>query len=815
MKKHEFNVEGMTCSSCANHIEKAINSVPGVVLGNVNLLTNKASVTVDDTFDMTQLVQAVDASGYHVTPLEQAHEQALQLSVQGMTCSACAQHVTKALLSIDGVIDASVSEVLNQAKVNYDPRKVRLIDMQEAVHKAGYDVSKLDRTIGQSDVQSNRPLIEMVIGLVLGAVMLYITMGQMFAYKLPMPQILNVDLNPLSYVWMQWIITVPIVAINGNIFIKGMKTLRHRAPNMDTLVAMGTGAAIIYSLYGTVQILNGSMHYVHHLYLESAVVILALIRFGKYVESASKSKTTASIKALLNLKPKTALLKRDETIVEIDVDDIRIGDLLVVRPGMNIPMDGLVVEGESSIDESMLTGESIPVDKNVNDSVVMGSINLQGHLIIAASVNAENTKLAQIIALVEQAQTEKAPIAKIADKVSGVFVPVVLVLAVVSGLFWFVYQGNVETALTVFVTVLVIACPCALGLATPTAIMVGTGLGAHHGIFIKSAESLEAASHVQTVVFDKTGTLTHGKPSVTDVMVFEGTKERLMQYVYSLENLSEHPLASAMVEKAKAMSLIPLPVTKFKALIGQGVEGFIEDQLIRVGNQTLLHPVSDRAVMNEIEALSKEGKTVMVVVNDHAVMGIIAVADTIKEEAIQTVKKLHNLKLNVVMLTGDHELTAHAIAKILKIDHVYAQVLPEEKASTIEGLQKEGKVMMVGDGINDAVALVQSDVGVAIGSGTDVAVESADIVLMNQSLESVVATLKLSKNTMTNIKQNLFWAFAYNVIGIPFAMGIFHLVWNGPFLNPMIAGAAMALSSVSVVVNALRLKQIPIVEKNA
>lgn len=809
MKNHEFKIEGMTCSACVNHVEKAINGVSGVVKGSVNLLTHKASVETDDTFDINQLLLAVDNSGYHATPLIKPSVSNLELSVEGMTCSACARHVTKALEGLDGVLDASVSEVLNQAKVTYDPSIVRLVDMQEAVHQVGYAVHKLDRTQLGREVPSKRPLIEMVVGLVLGAIMLYITMGQMFTLKLPVPSLIDIDRNPQIYIAMQWLITIPIVLLNANIFTKGMKTLRHRAPNMDTLVALGTGAAIAYSLYGTVQIINGSMHYVHHLYLESAVVILALIRFGKYVESASKSKTTASIKALLNLKPKTALLKRADRVVEIDVDDIRIGDHLVVKPGMNIPMDGVVIAGESAIDESMLTGESIPVDKHLNDVVVMGSMNLHGSLVIEARVNAENTKLAQIITLVEQAQTGKAPIAKMADKVSGVFVPVVLVLALVSGLFWFFYQGNVETALTVFVTVLVIACPCALGLATPTAIMVGTGLGAQHGIFIKSAESLEQASHVQTVVFDKTGTLTHGKPVVTDIIVFSGSETSLMQHVYSLEVLSEHPLATAMVDKAKAMGLDPLPVHKFKALVGQGVEGLIENQWIRIGNQKMLTSTNPD-VMRAIETLSVQGKTVMVVVNELDVLGLIAVADTIKEEAIQTIQKLHDRHLKVVMLTGDHALTAQAIAKTLNIDQVYAQVLPEEKAGYIQRLQETGVVMMVGDGINDAIALVQSDVGVAIGSGTDVAVESADIVLMNQSLASVVSTLKLSKNTMTNIKQNLFWAFAYNIIGIPFAMGIFHLLWQGPFLNPMIAGAAMALSSVSVVVNALRLKHISI-----
>lgn len=807
MDDRNFNIEGMTCSSCQIHVEKALKSVEGVENVSVNLLTGKAHVEVSKDLDDAVLMKAVEDSGYTATPITTSTIKEVKVSVEGMTCSACANHVTKALQSVHGVESASVSEILNQANVRYDSTTTRFIDMKDAVVRAGYDIHVVDQSQTELPQTSKKSYYEMIVGLVLAVAILWITMGQMFAWKLPIPTFLSLDLNPVNNIIAQWILTFPIVLLNLKIFTKGFKTLMHKAPNMDTLVALGTSAAILYSVYGTLQVFLGHHHYAHHLYLESAVVILALIRFGKYIESESKSKTADAIKALLNLKPKTALLLRGEGIVEIDVDDILLGDRLMVKPGMAIPMDGIIEEGNASVDESMLTGESIPVDKAQGDSVVMGSINMNGTLVIKTTTNHENTKLSQIIAMVETAQTEKAPIAKIADKVSGIFVPVVLVLAILSGIFWFFYGSDLEQALTVFVTVLVIACPCALGLATPTAIMVGTGLGARQGIFIKSAQSLEQASHIRHVVFDKTGTLTYGKPVVTDILELGLDTHEIMERALSLEILSEHPLGLAMVSKAQEMNLKPLKVDDFKIRVGQGVAGYIDGKFIQIGNAKMLKdPEQYQDELNKIDALAKQGKTAMVLLVDGTVKGIVAVADTIKEDAKETVANLHKLGVNVVMITGDHKYTAQAIAHELGIDTVFAEVMPEDKAHHVQTLQKSGPVMMVGDGINDAVALVQSDVGVAIGNGTDVAVESADIVLMNHNLKSVVSSLKLSKLTMITIKQNLFWAFAYNVIGIPFAMGVFKLLFNGPMLNPMIAGAAMAFSSVSVVVNALRIR---------
>lgn len=807
MDDRNFNIEGMTCSACQIHVEKALKNVEGVETVSVNLLTGKVHVAVSKDVDDTVLIKAVEDGGYNATPIKTSSIKEVKLSVDGMTCSACANHVTKALQSVEGVESASVSEILNQASVRYDSNTTRFIDMKDAVIRAGYDIEVIDSSNLELTQTSKKSYYEMIAGLILALGILWITMGQMFAWKLPLPVFLSLEIHPINNVLAQWILTVPIVLLNLKIFTKGFKTFMHKAPNMDTLVALGTSAAILYSVYGTIQVLMGHHHYAHHLYLESAVVILALIRFGKYIESESKSKTADAIKALLNLKPKTALLVREGSIVEIDVDDILVGDRLLVKPGMAIPMDGIIEEGNASLDESMLTGESIPVDKAMGDHVVMGSINLNGSLTIKTTTTHENTKLSQIIAMVEKAQTEKAPIAKIADKVSGIFVPVVLVLALVSGIFWYLYGSDLEQALTVFVTVLVIACPCALGLATPTAIMVGTGLGARHGIFIKSAQSLEQASHIRQVVFDKTGTLTYGKPVVTDIIEGGLKTLEIMQYALSLEMLSEHPLGLAMVSKAQEMNLKPLKVDDFKIRVGQGVEGYVDGRFVQIGNAKMLKdPKQYQEDLLKIDVLAKQGKTAMVLLVDGAVKGVVAVADTIKDDAKETVSNLHKLGINVVMITGDHSYTAQSIANQLGIDTVFAEVMPEDKAHHVKTLQKDGPVMMVGDGINDAVALVQSDVGVAIGNGTDVAVESADIVLMNHNLKSVVSSLKLSKLTMKTIKQNLFWAFAYNVIGIPFAMGIFRLLFNGPMLNPMIAGAAMAFSSVSVVVNALRIR---------
>ena len=810
MSEKTYNIEGMTCSSCQVHVEKAIAGVEGVKRVDVNLMTNQARVEGD--VDSELIEKAVSDSGYKVVYPEETLK-TVHLKIQDMTCSSCVANIEGALSTLDGVEKSVVNLMSEKAIVTYDADKIKLVDIIKVIESQGYVAMREEDVVDLSDSEQDRvhkkEKTNLIVSLVFAAVILYVTMGQMFVYKLPLPAIVNPDVYPMNYAILQIILTIPVVYIYRSFYTNGFRTLFKGNPNMDSLVAIGTGAAIVYSIYGVYRIAMGDVMFAHHLYFESASVILALIGLGKYMESISKSKTTSAIKSLLNLKPDKAILLRDGIEIEIDSDEISIGDLLVVKPGSSIPMDGIVVEGGSSVDESMLTGESLPIDKMVDDEVVMGTMNINGRLIVRALVDNNNTKLSKIIELVENAQNEKAPIAKMVDKVAGVFVPIVIVIAIVSGLLWFAFTKDVELSLTIFVTILVIACPCALGLATPTAIMVGTGVGAQNGIFIKSAESLEVASHIDTVVFDKTGTLTHGKPVVTNIISDLGELE-FLGIVGSIEKMSEHPLAQAIYNEAVARDAVMDDVLEFNNLVGRGVTGIYQEKTLRVGNEKMMneHNISFDAYAESIVSLAKEGKTAMIAALDSEVIGLVAVADTIKDEAVATVSSLLSMGIDVIMMTGDHKDTAAAIAKQIGIEHVFAEVLPDEKASYIEKLQQEDKkVMMVGDGINDAIALVQSDVGIAVGTGTDVAIESAKVVLMKDNIKDVVNALSLSKATMRNIKQNLFWAFAYNIIGIPFAAGVFKVLFNGPLLDPMIAGAAMALSSVSVVTNALRLRK--------
>ena len=808
-------IEGMTCSSCQSHIQSDLNKLDAIETAEVNLMTKQARVVFKDQINDDLVIQSVKDSGYEVV-LEKANElKTVELKVIDMTCSSCVASIEKVLDATEGVSSSTINLLNEQAFVTYDPSVIKLVDILEVIRSVGYDAMRSEDVVvmdsDEIEQQHKEEKRDLWISLVLGAIILYITMGQMLPTKLWIPKFINPDTQAMNYAILQLLITLPVMYLSRKIFSRGFKTLWKRNPNMDSLVALGTGAAIVYSFFGMWKIAVGEVSYAHHLYFESAVVILALISLGKYLENMSKAKTGTAIKALLNLKPETAILLRDGKEIEIDADEIRIGDTLVVKPGSAIPMDGVVVDGTSAVDEAMITGESLPVSKQKDDDVIMGTMNVNGRLLIEVTVDAHDTKLANIISLVENAQNEKAPISKMVDKVAGVFVPIVIVIAILSGIFWFFYSGDIEMALTIFVTILVIACPCALGLATPTAIMVGTGLGASNGIFMKSAESLEEASYIDTVVFDKTGTLTHGKPVVTDILSNDDTS--FLQLVASVEAMSEHPLAQAIVNEAQDQNLEFLEVGDFNNIVGHGIEAMIDQKPIYIGNEKLmiLKGIDYKTYADDVNRLAGEGKTAMFATYDGHVLGVVAVADTIKEESEQTVKDLEKMGIDVIMMSGDHKITAEAIAKSIGIHHVLAEVLPEDKAFHVEQLQQQGKkVMMVGDGINDAIALVQSNVGVAVGTGTDVAIESANLVLMRDNIQDVVSALKLSKATMVNIKQNLFWAFAYNVIGIPFAAGVFKLLFNGPLLNPMIAGGAMAFSSVSVVLNALRLKNFKI-----
>nr|WP_330389984.1 copper-translocating P-type ATPase [Tepidibacter formicigenes] len=632
-------------------------------------------------------------------------------------------------------------------------------------------------------------------------------MGHMLG--LPLPKIIEPMDNPLNFALVQIILTIPIIIAGYKFYTVGFKALFKGSPNMDSLIAVGTSAAIIYGIYAIYQIINGNMEYSKDLYFETAGVIIALILLGKYLEAVSKGKTSEAIKKLVGMQPKTATVIQENKEIVISIEEVEVGDILLVKPGEKIPVDGVVVEGHSSVDESMLTGESIPVEKKIGDNVVGASINKNGVIKFKATKVGKDTALSQIVRLVEEAQGSKAPIAKLADIISGYFVPIVMAIALISGVAWYISGQSVVFSLTMFISVLVIACPCALGLATPTAIMVGTGKGAEYGVLIKSGVALETAHKIETIVFDKTGTITEGKPKVTNIITLGNfTEEELLQLAASAEKGSEHPLGEAIVRGAEEKNISLLNLDKFYAIPGHGIEVEIENKKIYLGNEKLMKDKNIQMTLkDESDKLANEGKTPMYMAINNKLEGIIAVADVVKESSKKAIDMLHEMGIEVAMITGDNKKTASAIAKQVGIDVVLAEILPEDKANEVKKLQEKNKVVaMVGDGINDAPALAQADVGIAIGSGTDVAMESADIVLMKSDLVDVVTAIKLSRSTIRNIRQNLFWAFAYNTAGIPLAAGIFYAL-GGPKLNPMFAAGAMALSSVSVVTNALRLRK--------
>ena len=742
-KQKEYIIEGMSCASCAMTIENAVSKIPGVDKASVNLATEIMTVEANDSVTPEAIAKVVDGVGYSARPRGKSVEE----------------------------------------------------ELEEKNEKKEAHLREMKRNL--------------IVSAIFTVPLLFIAMADMVG--IPMPAFLSPMQSPVSYALIQLALSLPIVWLGRRFFVDGFKALSKGHPNMDSLVALGTSAAFLYSLYGTYHVLEGHAHFAMNLYYESAGVILTLITLGKYFEDVSKGKTSMAIQTLVGLAPKMATVLRDGQEVEVPVEEVQVGDFIRVKPGEKVPVDGVVIEGNSTVDESMLTGESIPVSKSVGDEVIGASLNKTGSFILKATKIGKDTALSQIIQLVEQAQGSKAPIAKLADKVSGVFVPIVIVLALVSGLAWyFLGQESWVFALTITISVLVIACPCALGLATPTAIMVGTGKGAENGILLKSGEALEEANHVNMVVFDKTGTITNGTPVVTDVVTAENTDaDALIRLAASLEVASEHPLGEAIVAKAKEQGAAFDEVTNFEAIPGFGIKGHVGETLVFLGNEKWMRENGLANVeMNEkANRFAEQGKTPLYIGYNDAVQGLIVVADTVKESSARAIQTLHEMGIQVAMMTGDHERTAQAIAAEVGIDRVFSEVLPQDKANYVSKLQEEGYIVaMVGDGINDAPALAQAQVGIAIGTGTDVAIESADAVLMKSDLMDVPAMLKLSRATIRNIKENLFWAFAYNVIGIPFAMGVLHL-FGGPLLNPMIAGAAMSFSSVSVVLNALRLKR--------
>ena len=742
-KQKEYIIEGMSCASCAMTIENAVSKIPGVDKASVNLATEIMTVEANDSVTPEDIAKVVDGVGYGARPRGKSVEE----------------------------------------------------ELEEKNEKKEAHLREMKRNL--------------IISAIFTVPLLFIAMADMVG--IPMPAFLSPMQSPVSYALIQLALVLPIIWLGRRFFVDGFKALSKGHPNMDSLVALGTSAAFLYSLYGTYHVLEGHAHFAMNLYYESAGVILTLITLGKYFEDVSKGKTSMAIQTLVGLAPKMATVLRDGQEVEVPVEEVQVGDLIRVKPGEKVPVDGIVTEGNSTVDESMLTGESIPVSKSVGDEVIGASLNKTGSFILKATKIGKDTALSQIIHLVEQAQGSKAPIAKLADKVSGVFVPIVIGLALVSGLAWyFLGQESWVFALTITISVLVIACPCALGLATPTAIMVGTGKGAENGILLKSGEALEEANHVNMVVFDKTGTITNGTPVVTDVVTAENTDaDALVRLAASLEVASEHPLGEAIVAKAKEQGATFDEVTNFEAIPGFGIKGHVGETLVFLGNEKWMREngLANVEMNDKANHFAEQGKTPLYIGYNDAVQGLIVVADTVKESSARAIQTLHEMGIQVAMMTGDHERTAQAIAAEVGIDRVFSEVLPQDKANYVSKLQEEGYIVaMVGDGINDAPALAQAQVGIAIGTGTDVAIESADAVLMKSDLMDVPAMLKLSRATIRNIKENLFWAFAYNIIGIPFAMGVLHL-FGGPLLNPMIAGAAMSFSSVSVVLNALRLKR--------
>lgn len=806
-----LNIGGMTCSACVRNVELTARRQAGVEEASVNFASEKLQVTYDpEKVTIEDLIYAVKKKGYEANL--QKEEITKTFLVEGMTCAACVKRVEDAIQNVKGVKTAAVNLATEKAQVTYLPGDVQESEIIHTVEKAGYALSKADdsATLSLDEKKKaselRRQYISLVVSLAFAIPLVTIAMAEMVGFQLP--KFISPMHSPGSFAVIQLLFTLPIVVAGFHFYTKGFPSLFGGHPNMDSLIAIGTTSAIGYSAFNTVLILMGRTELVMNLYYETAGVIIALIKVGKYLELVSKGRTSDAIKKLMGLQPKTAIVVKNGKESVIPIEEVEAGDELLAKPGEKIAVDGMVLEGHTSIDESMLTGESIPIEKSIGDTVIGASINQTGTIRYRAERVGKETALAQIIKLVEEAQGSKAPIARMADIISSYFVPVVIGIAILSGGAWLLSGAQLTFALKIFIAVLVIACPCSLGLATPTAIMVGTGRGASLGILIKGGEPLEIAGRMTTIVFDKTGTITEGKPKVTDILSFNGfTKEEVLQLAASAEMGSEHSLGSAVVAKNKERNLSLMTATDFKAIPGRGIRATIDGKILIFGNVEFM---TDNNIVTKdipgVDALSHEGKTVMYLAVDGILAGIIAAADVVKPDSAEAIEKLQKMGLRTVMLTGDNQSTARAIAKQVNIDEVVAQVLPGDKAKQIKRIQANGgRVAMVGDGINDAPALAQSDLGFAVGSGTDVAMESASIVLMRNSLTGVATAIELSRATLRNIKQNLFWAFAYNAAGIPLAAGLFYL-FGGPTLNPMFAAAAMAMSSVSVVTNALRLR---------
>ena len=813
MNTKSIKVSGMSCTACAKAIERGVLKLDGVSEANVNYATEKLQVSFDESkVAVDSINMAIEKAGYGVIKENSMKE--IIIPVSGMTCSACANAIERALGKLEGVEKSSVNFATEKVFVKYDPEKLRISEIKQAIVKAGYKPLEIVNTIqvDEDRIRKDKEIkllwLKFKISMSFSIPLLYIAMGGMLNW--PLPSFLKPMDYPLTYGLLELLLLIPVIIAGNRFYTVGFRAIIRRSPNMDSLIAMGTSAAILYSIYSIYRISIGDFIYVNDLYFETAGIIITLILLGKSLEAVSKGRTSEAIKKLMGLSPKTAIVLHGETEIEIPIEEVEVGDIIVVKPGSKIPVDGEVISGYTSVDESMLTGESIPVEKVKGDKVVGASINKNGSIRFKATRVGSDTALSQIIKLVEDAQGSKAPIAHLADVVSGYFVPIVFAIATLAAIAWFASGQSAVFSLTIFIAVLVIACPCALGLATPTAIMVGTGKGAEYGVLIKGGEALEATHKINTIIFDKTGTITEGRPDVTDIVPVDGYGvNELLILAASGEKGSEHPLGEAIVREAEKLRLELIVGEDFKALPGLGIQINLNGKAVLLGNKKLMDENNiDISLLTEsVDRLATQGKTPMYIAIELKAAGVIAVADTVKPSSLFAIKKLREMGIEIAMITGDNKKTAEAIANLVGIDIVLAEVLPQDKANEVKKLQALGKkVAMVGDGINDAPALAQSDIGIAIGSGTDVAMESADIVLMKSDLMDVATAIQLSKSTIRNIKQNLFWAFAYNVAGIPIAAGLL-FAFGGPTLNPIFAAAAMSLSSVSVLSNALRLKR--------
>jgi P-type Cu+ transporter len=822
-KQLTLPVKGMTCASCVNRVERGLRKVEGVEGAQVNLATEQATVAYDPAqVSPPNLVAAIERSGYGVIT------DRVDFGVSGMTCASCQARVEKALRKVDGVLDANVNLATEQATVEYAPGVADMDALRAAVERAGYSVvmpADDEHEVEDAEVAARSAELadkrrKLLVALLFGTPLFVLSMAQDFGFINPwwfgaarsmagegmgathMPA----SQNALSWVFL--LLATPVQFFAGADFYRNAwRAVRHGSANMDTLIALGSTAAYVYSV--ALLFLGWS----GHVYFETAAVIIALILVGRWMEARAKSRTGAAIRALMELQPPTARVLRGGSEVEVRLREVRAGDIVVVRPGEKLPVDGVVTLGQSTVDESMLTGESMPVEKRVGDTVTGATVNRAGSFQFRATRVGKTTALAQIIKLVQDAQGSKAPVQRLADRISAVFVPIVIVIALVTFVTWMFASGDFRQALIFAVAVLVIACPCALGLATPTAVMVGTGTGAEHGILIKNAAALERASALDTVVFDKTGTLTVGKPAVTDVRASgDHSEDDLLAVAAAVEHGSEHPLGEAIVRAARERGLTFADATQFEALAGHGVRGVVDERTVLIGSPRLMsdNGIDATELAPSIQQFQNDGKTAVLVAFDGMVAGVLAIADTVKDTSADAVDALQRMGLDVIMLTGDNERTAHAIGRRVHLapEQVIADVLPQDKAAAVERLQAEGRtVAMVGDGINDAPALARADIGIAMGTGTDVAMEAADITLLRGDLCAVSQAITLSRRTMRTIKWNLFWAFAYNVVGIPVAAGLFY-PWTGWQLSPILAAAAMAFSSVFVVTNSLRLRRV-------